>query len=282
MIAVVIALLLLACGGPSDVTIVRDVQIIHVGAEPTELLPGEETTLTVTVADPLGEGVQILAWPCTDLGEGCAEDLGQATSEWVSVLDPVDEDASLTLAASTLWTQALTSDAGGLPFEPYLGVWFLACRPGLCSQLDLALGQPAIGSDDDKALRAFLHDPTAAMADLPLDGSSLGQRRVPVSGASVEDRNQNPELRLEEDRDLSLVVDGEEALTIGLIDETPGLLQLDGFTTIGRLGPSRTDFYDPVFTWFAGEEAGSGRIYIVLRDSAGGSALMRKDATVAE
>lgn len=273
-------LTVLACGGPAEVTTIRDVQIVHVGASPAELLPGEATTLTVTVADPQGGGVELLAWPCTDLGEGCAEDLGQPVAEWVTVLDPQGEDATLALVASPLWTAFLEADTGGLAFDPYAGAWFLACRPGLCAPIDLARAAPAPGSEDDLTLRTFLHDPTAGMADLPLDGASLGQRRVPVSDRPAEERNENPELRLEDDRALSLAPGGEEELTFGLIDETPDALQLDGYTSIGTLGPARTDFYAPSFTWYAGDQAGAGRIYVVLRDGEGGSALWRGDATV--
>jgi hypothetical protein len=273
-------LLLLACMGPSDTTIIRDVQIVHVGASPAELQPGESSTLTVTVADPSQQGVEILAWPCTDLGEGCAEDLGQPVSEWVSLLSPVDEDATWTVTASPLWAKLLSADTGSAYFEPYAGAWFQACRPGECAPIELARSTPAAGSDDDVALRAFLNDPTAGMAELPLDGAALAQRRVPVSDRGEDERNQNPELRLEDERELTLAVGGEQELLFGLIDETPDALQLDGYTSIGTLGPARTDFYSPTFTWYAGEAAGEGRIYVVVRDGEGGSALWRQDAVV--
>jgi len=277
---------LLACSGPSDVTVIHDVQLVHVGASPPELAPGQETSLTVTVADPTGGGMEILAWPCTDLGAGCAEDVGQPVADWVQLLQPQDEDATLRLTASEAWAEALSpdsgvADSGSLPFAPALDVWFLACRPGLCPAIDQARAAPAVGQAEDTALRAFLHDPTAAMAGLPLDGTSLGQRRVPIRlRAAGEAANENPELRLEDDRVLSLAPGGEQSLRFGLIDERPDGLQLDGLTSVGTLGPARTDAYDPSFTWFAGDQAATGRIYVVVRDGEGGSALWRADASV--
>ncbi|RME29189.1 MAG: hypothetical protein D6798_00685 [Deltaproteobacteria bacterium] len=274
-----LALFLVACGGPADVTVIHDVQVIHVGAEPPDVEPGQATTLTATIADPLGGGVEVLAWACTDLGAGCIEDTGQAAVDRVSLRIPVDEQVSFDLVAPASVTDPDATDTGGMPVDAFVGAWVFACRPGICPQFDLLRSDPAPGSGDDEALRDFLADPTAALVDLPVDGVSLARRRVRVR-APGEAPNGNPALALADGDPLSLSVGGETPLEVELTDETPEALQLDGATTIGGLAPARTDGSSPRFTWFAGDTPGTGRIYIVARDGLGGSAVLRADVEV--
>ena len=49
-----ILLAMLACGpGPVDISTITDTRVISIQGEPPEVYPGERTTITVTVADPL-------------------------------------------------------------------------------------------------------------------------------------------------------------------------------------------------------------------------------------
>lgn len=264
-------LALLACAGPADTTKVRDVQIVHVGAEPAELNAGETSVMTVTVADPSGEGVQLIAWPCTDLGEGCVEDPGTAAG-WAQEIELDGEDGTVEIIASTIW-EGVFASGEELPFDPFQAMWFLACRPGLCPVLDQALA-------GDEAAYAFLQDPAAGMVDLPVDGSSLVRRSVVISQDGPEDRNENPQiLRVGED-ELLLSTLGELTLQFQVADDGEGTLTTDVYTEVGTLGPARGEGATPEFIWYAGEEAGEGRIYAVVRDDEGGSALWRGDARV--
>ncbi len=267
----VILFAVLACSGPSDTTRVRDVQIIHVGAQPAELNPGEAGVLTVTVADPSGQGVEAMAWPCTDLGEGCLEDPGAAAG-WAQGVELEAEDGVVEVLASPTWEGVLASGEE-LPFEPFQGTWFLACRTGLCP----VIGQALAG--DDAALD-FLRDPTAGMVDLPLDGASLVRRTVRVSQRTPDERNQNPSIERLGDEALQLSTQGEVGLSFTVLDESEGTLATDVFTSLGTLGPARVEGEEPEFTWYAGEEAGQGRIYAVVRDEEGGSALWRAEVVV--
>lgn len=96
-------LLLAACAdGPSEETLVRDVQVIAAVADPPVVAADEPYTLTVTAADPLDRGAEVLVWRCDDLG--CDTRRGA----------PEDERVGFDLVG------------GGGP------LWVLACDPGIC------------------------------------------------------------------------------------------------------------------------------------------------------
>ena len=64
----------LGCGaGPNDETLVDELRVLAMVAEPPEVAPGAESTVEVTVADPEGVGPDVIVWTCTDLGDGCLE-----------------------------------------------------------------------------------------------------------------------------------------------------------------------------------------------------------------
>ena len=68
----IVLLALAACGeGPSDESLIANLQVVSVVAEPPEVGPGEAVTLTATVADPAALAPEVLVWTCTSLGEGC-------------------------------------------------------------------------------------------------------------------------------------------------------------------------------------------------------------------
>lgn len=277
-------LLLMACAdGPADLTVVHDLQLIHAGLAPPQVAPGEASTLTLTLADPQGGGSELMVWPCTDLGEGCVEERGQALEERVRLgsADQGDfgEDLVLELVAEPALAALLKLDPSELPVAPAQDWWILACRPELCPWFEDLRAAPAPGSAADAELRAFLADPVAQMGQVPLDGASLSRRQLLLSDLPVEERNSNPELRLEEG-ETEVALGEEPVLRFAFVDELPDTVTLDGFTTLGALGPARTDVYDPTFTWYPGEEAGTGRLYVVARDEAGGSGLWRADARV--
>ena len=61
------ALFLGACMGPNDETLVVELRVMAMVAEPPEVAPGAMTTITVHVADPLDEAPEVLFWTCADL-----------------------------------------------------------------------------------------------------------------------------------------------------------------------------------------------------------------------
>lgn len=99
-----LALLLAACeDGPSEETLVDDVQVIAAVAEPLVVAPGESWTLETHVADPKERGAEVLLWACLD--EECQTER----------VTPEDEIATLDVVSA-------------VPIP----LWILACDPGIC------------------------------------------------------------------------------------------------------------------------------------------------------
>lgn len=99
-------LLLLACAsGPQESTLVDDLQVVAVLAEPPEAGPGEFIALETVVADPKETGFDLFQWVC--MGESCE-----------------------TVEDSLLISPGLGAIANEDPIP--LFHWTLACEPGLC------------------------------------------------------------------------------------------------------------------------------------------------------
>lgn len=104
MFSFMMAFLVAACGGPDEATLLDELKVVAAVAEPPDVLAGEPYDLSFTVADPLDEGGEWLAWSC--LPElGCVTEGGPLDGETLSV------------------------QAVGVAPVP---VWFLACAPGAC------------------------------------------------------------------------------------------------------------------------------------------------------
>ena len=104
-------LLLLACGGVNDETVLSELRVLAMVAEPPEVGPGQSTTVTSWIADPTKTGFEVLTWACTDLGEGCLEPtLGVP---WYAVGEP-ERDGSGLFGRSTS-TFTVPAIGGGPP-----------------------------------------------------------------------------------------------------------------------------------------------------------------------
>lgn len=279
-------LVLLGCdGGAADGTLLQDIQVVHVGAEPPEVGPGEGVDLVATVVEPLGQGATVLAWPCTDLGEGCLEDQGQPVADWAQVVELEGEDWAFTVQIDPALAALFAVQEEVEGYEPVVSLWVMACRPGVCARLDgLADGVEA-GSSEEAALRTLLQDPQAAMAELPIHGASLVRRDLPLSELPVEERNANPQLSAVFDDPLVLSTGQEALLEFDLWDDfqpTDDLRTFSwyGFATVGGISPARATLDDGALSFVAGEEPGAGRIYLVVLDHVGGSGLWRGDVIV--
>jgi len=99
--------LAVGCGGPSDETRIEELRLVALAAEPPAVDPGAAYALTATVADPLGEGGDLLVWSCPPSG---ACDVALA---------PID-------AAQRVVPQTA---------HPARVVWAVACAPGQCGDL---------------------------------------------------------------------------------------------------------------------------------------------------
>ena len=294
---------LLACGGVNDETVLAELRVWAMVAEPPEIGPGQSTTVTSHVIDPGASGFEVLTWACTDLGEGCLEPM--LGVPWYAAGDPetgtpgssgrfaatfsapmlgggppdgsvMDTAAPDTAAADTATPDTGSTDTGSAtvpPAAPLTGLYTLACVPGTCPAIARAR-EGALSSED-------VADVTALMAGLPIAGTALSTRRLWLG--SGLNPHANPTLeRLETTRD----TDGPpfsagDRLTlryrvVGTFGEEPFAygyaLGGGGFdATRYRVDPATGEV---ALTWVAGESLDPGAtLYVVVNDGLGGVAL---------
>jgi hypothetical protein len=269
-----------ACSeGPAVETQLESLRLVAAVAEPAELGPAEPFELTLHTADPAGEGLDLLAWTCLPDGQGgCVETaLGLPRQAHVAAV----EGAGLEETVALLGNPAI---AAGLEEadEVALPVWMLACAPGLCPALELALTDPAAGSADEAELMGLLADPTTWMAELPLEGVSLALRSLRTTERPAEQRHRNPqisELELPEGIDEGLKSGADHRFLFGVELATEikasayGLSTLGGFTAPGyAVSEGQTE---PIFTSLA-EDEGEADVILVVQDDLGGVAVWRR------
>lgn len=263
--------LLVACGGPDEETLVDELRVMAVVAEPPELAPGASTTLTATVADPAGVDPDVLIWTCTSLGEGCLEAAlpgGGATAGRLS-----DGQLSTPRTAPVELAGVVGDGETVLPIP----TWTLACAPGLCPVIDLAAAAPAPGSTDALALDALLADPFTMLTDLPLVDVSLAFTTIGVSTRATPVSNPTLSPTFTE------VSAAPEASTLLGFDVVGGA-EAFGYASAGGFGmsPEIVDGHVDL-EWFAPADGSAGDVadlWVTVNGADGGSALWRGTATV--
>lgn len=262
-------LLLAACSmGPSAETLIDELRVVAIRAEPPEAAPGESVSLSVTVADPQARGFDTLLWTCTLAGESCAESAGYSNGVWDGlVLSPAAE----TYAVPSAFSSFLTEEP-----LPLVQVWALSCEPGLCPPIEAARD---LSTADAPQLQGWLTDPTSFLADLPLEGVSLGLRSVLLSTRSEGERVRNPAVTCTLDGDDPLVAEagGELLFTCALEGDITDRSSVWGYATGGGWEGATVALEagdaEVSYRWFAPEEAGPVEIWVVAVDGAGGVGL---------
>lgn len=264
---------LVGCGGPNDETLVSEVRVMAVVAEPPEVAPGATSTLTVYVADPLDEAPDAMLWTCADLGDGCLEaaEPGQGTT--------VGAPENGTLVTTRTAPPAFAGIVGDGTTVIPVPTWALACVPGACPAVDLAAAAPDPGTADADALGAFLADPTDGMKDLPLTGTSLAltllsvsMRAEPVTNPAITPASSDP----------LTVATGESVPLTFTLDGGAGALTAYGYTTAGGFDMTEYAVEDGAvtLTWIAPEDPGEATLWVVVNGEDGGSAVWTSVATV--
>ncbi len=265
-------LLLIACGGPDEDTLIDELRVVSITAEPPEVAPGGTSMLTATVADPAGTGPDVLVWTCTNFGDGCLEAAAPGMGTTVGALTDgqlvTDRTAPMELAG-------IVGD--GVTVLPVF-TWALACEPGLCPIIDLATAAPDPGTEDGDTLATLLADPFTMMEDLPLLGTSLAFVTLSVSTRATP--VVNPTLIPTFD---TVSAAPEASATLGF--DVVGGAEIYGYTTLGGF---EMDGYVVVdgraeLVWFAPLEAEPGdvaELYVVVNGPDGGSALWRGTSVV--
>jgi hypothetical protein len=262
---------LAGCGGPNDETLVDELRVMAVVAEPPEVAPGAETTLTVYVADPLDEAPEVMLWTCADLGDGCLEAV--EPTQGTTVGAPTDG----TLVTTRLAPAAFAGVVGDGETVIPIPTWALACVPGACPAIDLAAAAPAAGSADADELSTFLADPFEAMESLPLVGTSLALTLLSVSMRA--EPVTNPVLTPAFD---ALSAAPEAEVTLEFQVDSADVTTAYGYTTGGGFDATEYEVEDGsvTLTWFAPADPGTVTLWVVVNGEDGGVAVWSGDVTV--
>lgn len=232
-----VALLLLSgCMGPSDETFIGELRVVAMASDPPAVEAATAFELTVTVADPLGEGGELLVWSC--LPEELA---ATAPQRCVSrVLDLDREQLSLDWFATAP-----------------LPLWAMACAPGLCGDLSTVTEER-------------LTDPITWLQGLPVSGVSAGFRLTPIALPDAAPAV-NPELVVVPP-DGPIPFDSVDGTSLGFVAK--GADAAFGYATAGGFRAPRYDVAadGAVDLEWIGDPtaAGPARLYVVFEDGQGG------------
>ena len=167
-------LLLAACNGPDEDTLLKELRVLSLRADPPQV-GTDDIRIDATVVDPLDQGAELALWSCLAGADGCIEKSFGDLSAWSSWYEVDGEEYSRTFAN-------VIPPGVELPFGP--AVYGLACEPGLCPLLDLLADPPAPGTDDYERALQWMADPFGMLEELPLEGVALTFRFLPVDDGS--------------------------------------------------------------------------------------------------
>lgn len=278
-----LALLGCADNGPDPDTVIGNLRVVSVVADPPEVAPGDDITVDIEVYDRQGGSIDVMGWFCTPLGGsaltgGCAE--AGPTARPLSAFTVVATDAGLTTRGTFHVPEELAAlvPGDGVADDLIRPVfWGLACRSGACPVIDAVQDDPAPGSASWSDVVTQLGRPTLWLPDVPLDDSSLATRFLMFTGAGDPYRATNPPL---------VAVSAPTAADPGEIvpfvfrsgDVIVYPFASDGGFLLASYGAANG--LPVTLQWQAPKRSGSVDLVVVVEDQQGGSAVWRGTVTV--
>jgi len=268
-------LMLWGCFAFDPSTRVDELRVMAVQSVPAEITPGSTVDINILMADPIGEGADVLVWPCTDLGEGCleAELFADNPSLWIQSFSY--EEAVTTLSFSV--PMEIAGVVSQLPAEliPFTGtvMWVLACVPGECD----VMSQYEQGNLE---LSDFLK-PSKMVEGVGFGRFALAKRSLRISNRPEPEQIKNPILELDQGQELVLDVGESKELNFSyeILSLFSEAVYLSGYSSAGYIqeGPPR-GFGEEEFSmegtlslkWIAQENPEEGFMYVILEDNKGG------------
>jgi hypothetical protein len=252
-----------ACGlTVSDRSLIDDVAVLAIVAEPPESELGMRTDITAHIGDPYGETLDVMVWFCAVTTEGCLERVRGSIDEWVSVGPAVDGLYAVSLPSPLADTT----------------VWTLACRQDACPIIHMIAGlDPSEPAPEDVA--QMLADPASWLGTHPIDGVSIAARSLPMRDGP-DKGNVNPRVRPEFDGVVAAGVGTSSGYEFAITDGNGDPAVAYAYTTIGSFpDPSKSVQRSQVkFDWLSSDVPGTGRAWVVIDDERGGVAVWRSDA----
>jgi len=258
-ISLVLAGALVACAGPSDETLMKELRVLSLKTDPPQWSGFTPPTMTSFTIDPTNDGGEVLIWSCLPQESGtCAEDLLGDISAFTNIGNVADETLSMTLP--TLPAE--------IPFGP--NIFGLACLTDLCPLIEDVRKNPAPGTEEYDAVIRDLSDPFTAIANLPIEGTALSFRTLLVDDGSGA---QHPTVRRIDSWGDDLQVNDQIPVRLYIEADSPATVY--PFTTAGGF---QMPSYDLVgnqveMVYFAPEEPDVATIWIAVETEKGGSTL---------
>jgi len=254
---------LLGCmAGPNPETLIDELRVVAMVAEPPVVAVTESSQVTVHVVDPGSAGFDLFFWTCASLGQGCLEDqLG---------LDP---RATIMLGAQGPQTMTVElpdlSAVEGWGEELFpVSLWALVCTSGTC---EFPLPQEV------------LELPTAWMEEQPLQGVSLARKSLWLSGdAAFAATVSNPVLQPLFELSESAVSEEKLELSFSVTGDEDASFQGYGYASAGGFSKTEVDVFEEQFAidWYAPQQSGQATLYMVVQGELGRTALWSGDIQV--
>lgn len=277
-------LMLAACGTgqehPSRITMLQTVGIV---AQPPEVIPGEYVQIDLSIADPAGEGAEIVLASCLRFEDRCAEEALATPSQWLTVAELPAGETSLSVqrvvppdADEVFTVQTLST----VPF----GLSVLACAPGVCPIISRA--RAALEANEiPTELAIDIAQPERWMIDLPVEGVSLTGKALLLSKQRDGGENQNPTIEARflerDDPVIDIPLGGEQEFAFYVQDDSDGRIYAYAYTTAGRFEARRERVRDnAVRHYLLATERGEGEVFIVFEDEEGGSTVWRQSIRI--
>ena len=289
-----VACMMISCMGPDQETLVDELRVMAIQTVPAEVqlrdfAPDESgvvdaPVINVVVADPLQSGYQVAIWPCTNIGEGCEERkvFEDTPEEWVAIIEGTESLVTVQVLNNPLWGALLSqSPTPDVPVS-ITSIFVLACAPEVCVEI-----QNAINGTWD--LDKFAN-PLDWISKLPLEGSSMAIKQLPVSNGMTDDtRLKNPTLIPLFDLEEPLTVSGVDPtllpFEITLFQQDADVASIFGYTTRGGfarnvfanngLQMSVGESAERLVTWYADPaedaESGPATLFVIVEDGVGGT-----------
>lgn len=231
---------------------VSAVLLLGCGDGPLDLTRVDDLRLVTAIAEP----AEVAVGETFVLTAVVADPFGEGADVWLWQCGPPELPCQIVSGALDDDT-ATGTFLGGLP----LPMWIVACRPGVCAP----------------PTEAELRDPVSWLQQLPLAGVAAGTKTVGV--ADGEDRRNNPELTTAPEPSFDARPD--DAVPLRFVGEgiatVSGLATAGGFSQLSEAVPRSGDF---TIDWLTPADAGPVRLWVVVDDALGGSAVWRGTATV--
>lgn len=269
-----VMLTLVACGGPSDETLIDELRILTAIPDPPEVEPGGRVSIAPVIVDPEQSGVEVLTWLCTIAGPPGSPCLELVGPEPGDSLAAAQGGVAVDLMVSPLLSEALPGADSFLDIE----VRVLACAPGLCPVIAQATSERSELSDE---LVDRLSDPVSLLVDLPLEGVSYARRPLRISQRAQEDRLVAPIVSAAP-ADESPAPESEVGVRVQVEHPREVPVTVYGFATAGGFGPASVEVVDgeAELTWFAPGQSGEVTLWVLASTEDGEEDLWSSTLTV--